>query len=268
MMKRLGLFVVTTAWIAMAATAQEDYEPWINIQEGSVVCRQGILGPPGGGGPILSYDATLHDPRGNQVADHDKWTYSYRLDGQYSHEPLTSGIYTCKARFQVNGSTIGNLEVWRFINNCGANDERGEMIAEYHEHGVNYTPDCADFATSGGTANFSWSKLNGGFSNGNPHSPYGIVTGGLTSGLEATRTNYNRGGIRLTSGYRCPHGNAAVNGAAQSYHMQGRAADMYSASYAWTEAEFNLLKAAADQTGPAESFSWTTYTDRHYHASW
>ncbi len=268
MMKRLGLFVVATAWMAMAAMAQEDYEPWINIQEGSVVCRQGILGPPGGGGPILSYDATLHDPRGSQVADHDKWTYSYRLDGQYSHEPLTSGIYTCKARFQVNGSTIGNLEVWRFINNCGANDERGEMIAEYHDHGVNYTPVCTDFATSGGSANFSWSELNGGFSNGNPHSPYGIVTGGLTSGLESTRSLYNRGGIQLTSGYRCPHGNAAVSGAAQSYHMHGRAADMYSASHAWTEAEFNLLKAAADQTGPAESFSWSTYTDRHYHAAW
>jgi hypothetical protein len=94
------------------------------------------------------------------------------------------------------------------------------------------------------------------------------VTAGLTSGLEATRTNYNRGGTQLTSGYRCPHGNAAVGGAAQSYHMHGRAADMYSASHTWTEAEFNLLKAAADQTGPVESFSWTTYTDHHYHAAW
>jgi len=60
---------------------------------------------------------------------------------------------------------------------------------------------------AGGTTNFSWDALNGNFSNGNPHRPWGIVREGLTTGLEATLTNYNCGGILLTSGYRCPHGN-------------------------------------------------------------
>jgi hypothetical protein len=51
--------------------------------------------------------------------------------------------------------------------------------------------------------------------------------------------------------------------------MHGRAVDLYSASHPWTQAEFNLLKAAADLTMPAESFSWNTYpNDRHYHVAW
>lgn len=153
---------------------------------------------------------------------------------------------------------------------CGQdeNDPRTTMIREYRAHGVSLSPQCSDFASSGGSANFSWNELNGGFSNGNPHNPWGMVQAGLTTGLEATRTSYNRGGITLTSGYRCPHGNSAVGGAAQSYHMHGRAADMYSASHAWTETEFNLLKAAADANGPSESLFWHTYADRHYHAAW
>lgn len=58
---------------------------------------------------------------------------------------------------------------------------------------------------------------------------------------------------------------AGVN---NSLHMQGRAADMYSASYAWTEEEFNLLRDAAMLTGPTESLFWHSYSDRHYHAAW
>lgn len=153
-----------------------------------------------------------------------------------------------------------------FINSCG--DDRGVIIGEYHEYGVNYVPSCGDFASSGGSTHFSWSELNGGFSNGNPHSPYGIVSGALTSGLESTRSNYDRGGINLSSGYRCPHGNSAVAGKAQSLHMQGRAADMKSSDHPWTEDEFNLLREAAELTSPEESLYWDTYSDHHYHAAW
>ena len=96
-----------------------------------------------------------------------------------------------------------------------------------------------------------------------------MIKAALTSALETTYTNYNRGAITITSGYRCPHGNNSIPGASgTSLHMHGRAADMKSASYAWTETEFNLLKAAADDTNPFESFSWAEYTDHHYHASW
>jgi hypothetical protein len=151
---------------------------------------------------------------------------------------------------------------------CG--DERGNIIAEYPSYGVSFTPTCSDFSSSGGTEHFSWSELNGGFSTGNPHNPWGIVRPSLTTGLEATRSNYNRGGIRLTSGYRCPHGNANVSGVQNSYHVHGRAADLYSSDHAWTEEEFALLKAAAIATspGPIEALDWNTYADHHFHAAW
>ena len=151
------------------------------------------------------------------------------------------------------------------------------IISEYQQFRVNLQPTCGDFATEDNDPadHFSWSELNGGFTDGNPHQPWGMVRQGLTTGLEATRTNYNRGGILLTSGFRCPHGNfsPSVGGAVNSYHMHGRAADMYSADHGgqnWTEDEFILLKAAADATAPQpiESFPWTKYPDHHYHAAW
>lgn len=151
---------------------------------------------------------------------------------------------------------------------CG--DERTTIIEEYKTHNVNWTPSCSDVRSAGGTANFTWSELNGGFSNGNPHATWGIVTATLETEIENTRTNYNRGGIRLSSGYRCPHGHASIPGAAsQSIHMRGQAVDMYSASHSWTETEFDLLKAAAVATGnTVEAFNWDTYPDRHLHVAW
>jgi Peptidase M15 len=151
---------------------------------------------------------------------------------------------------------------------CG--DERDNIIEEYRAGQVAWTPSCSDFSSSGGSDHFTWSELNGGFSAGNPHNPWGIIKEALTTGLEATRARYARGGILLSSGYRCPHDNAQVGGVQQSIHMHGRAADMYSAEHPWTEDEFNLLKAAADGTspGPVESFFWSTYSDHHYHAAW
>jgi hypothetical protein len=141
-----------------------------------------------------------------------------------------------------------------------------------------YLPNCEQWdggwKQSGGSANFMWPELNDNWTGGgNPHEPWGIVTAGLLTGLEATRTNYNRGGILLSGAFRCPHGNAAVGGVFNSMHVHGRAADMYSADHGgrnWDEAEFNLLRNAAMSTTPApvESLLWTTYADHHYHAAW
>lgn len=72
------------------------------------------------------------------------------------------------------------------------------IISEYQQYHVNLQPMCGDFATDGGTTNFSWERLNGGFTDGNPHRPWGMIRQGLLNGLEATRTIYNRGGILLT----------------------------------------------------------------------
>lgn len=149
---------------------------------------------------------------------------------------------------------------------CG--DERDVMIEEYRAGQVAWTPVCSDFASSGGTTHFSWSELNGHFQDGNPHPPWGIVRQSLMTGLEETRANYNRGGLRLTSGYRCPHGNAQVGGVQQSLHMHGRASDMFSLDHPWTEEEFNRVRQAALLAGAVEALFWNTYTDRHFHAAW
>ena len=146
------------------------------------------------------------------------------------------------------------------------------IIAEYTTFQVNLQPTCADFATDGGSTHFQWWELNDNWSNGNPHRPWSMIKQGLLNGLEQTRTNYNRGGIRLSSGYRCPHGNTAVGSDAPrtSFHMHGRAADMFSADHAWTRSEFNKLRQAAAEAVPAsvELFQWTTYDDHHLHAAW
>ncbi len=154
---------------------------------------------------------------------------------------------------------------------CPGEETKSTMLEEYHTNNVTVKPACEDFATSGGSTNFSFSELNGGFSDGNPHTGVGIIKSALTTGLEATRTSYNRGGITLSSGYRCPHGNLAVDGVAQSIHMQGKAADMYSTDHGgtgWTETEFNLLRTAAATTSPTENLNWSSYTDRHLHVAW
>jgi hypothetical protein len=145
-------------------------------------------------------------------------------------------------------------------------------VAEYTDpvYGSDgFYPTCDEFTNTGGTAHFSWSELNGHFLQGNPHSPWGLVSQALENRLEATRANYDRGGIRLTSGYRCPHGNYSIPDAViQSRHTHGRAADMFSSDHAWTEEEFELLRSAAATTGPIELTQWTTYNDRHLHAAW
>ncbi|MGH7470673.1 MAG: D-Ala-D-Ala carboxypeptidase family metallohydrolase [Longimicrobiales bacterium] len=150
-------------------------------------------------------------------------------------------------------------------------EEQETLVAEYENPTFNNTerPRCADFEDDGGSAHFTWSELNGGWAEGNPHQPWGWINSILPQRLEETRTNYNRGGITLASGYRCPHGNAGLPGAAvNSRHTHGRAADMYSSSHSWTETEFNHLRTAAEQTNTLETSFWNTYTDHHYHAAW
>ncbi len=164
---------------------------------------------------------------------------------------------------------FGNWTQSQLQPQCG--DARGTMIGEYETRGEYPLPSCADFVNSGGTANFSWGELNDQWSGGNEgsHYPWGMDMSGTASALEIVRNIYDRGGIRLTSGYRCAQGNRNVGGVAGSYHIRARAADMKSAAHPWTEAEFALLKAATDLTNPTESFSWNTYPDdHHYHAAW
>jgi hypothetical protein len=245
---------------------------------------------------LVTYSGTPFNTQQLYLDCHHQYYGPYNRNDDADWYSTNSSVASVSGAGQVTANSFGTAEIsaiwwedWHYWegapqNECsdepdsvdasaeitiGCGDERTEIIQEYATYGVNTPhPTCSEFASSGGSTNFSWSELNGGFSSGNPHSPWGIVKSGLTTGLEATRTNYNRGGITLTSGYRCPHGNYAVGGVSQSLHMRGRAADMKSAEHSWTETEFGLLKTAADATSPTESFFWNTYPDHHYHAAW
>ena len=71
----------------------------------------------------------------------------------------------------------------------------------------------------------------------------------------------------IDSGYRCPHGNASVGGAAQSRHMWGDAADMHSANHPWDQSEWLLLQAAATAAG-ATFIEPYNQDPSHVHADW
>ena len=128
---------------------------------------------------------------------------------------------------------------------CG--DERDDLAAEYDDPKW----PCIKFQSSGGTANFTWSELNGGWAGGNEsrHYPYGFVTANLKTGLQATRDAYGAP-IHLESGYRCPIGNASLPDAVPtSNHKKGAAVDMWGLGVPWTEDEYEDLKRIAFANG-------------------
>lgn len=91
--------VLLLSWLlfALASLANDgrahtqDYEPELEIYEGSVGCVVRLRGP---GGEMLWYDAWIHDPDGNIVASDSKFTYSSLLWDNFSVEPQTSGNYS------------------------------------------------------------------------------------------------------------------------------------------------------------------------------
>ena len=144
-----------------------------------------------------------------------------------------------------------------------------EMEAEYASIGVTFTQSCSDFVTTGGSANFSWSELNGHWAGGNEsdHSPWGYISGTVVSQMERMRSVYG-GPITLSSGYRCPIGNTAIGSdhPTTSEHMRGTAVDISTGqSYTvWEE-----LYRAAESLNPSWISDWGTYPkDRHLHVTW
>ena len=166
---------------------------------------------------------------------------------------------------------------------------RDQIVREYepasnggvYALGVSPAPMCGDIQNHSPTfqysPNFTWAELNGCFEQGNPYSPYGWVQSAMDGGLEATRSIFGGpiiicGASAHGSGYRAPSGNQAVSGESDSYHMQGRAADMWDASItpysSWTVAEFTILRNAAAATG-ADTTGYNQYPDdRHLHVEW
>jgi uncharacterized protein YcbK (DUF882 family) len=92
-----------------------------------------------------------------------------------------------------------------------------------------------------------------------------MVTQSLKYGLDTIYANYpNFSGIFLTSGYRCPHGNASISGAvANSFHVHGRAGDLLRPG--WSQSEFTTVQNIALAAGAVETLPYSQYADRHLH---
>ncbi len=50
-----GAMLLLLVAVLLPTSAMAQYDPYIQIDEGSVICRQGILGPTSG--PLIAYDA-------------------------------------------------------------------------------------------------------------------------------------------------------------------------------------------------------------------
>lgn len=182
------------------------------------------------------------------------------------------------------------------LGGTSCDDEQRRIANEYQNRSWvrgRAAPACTDIEKNGaGTANFSWAELNGYFGNGNPHDGYGWVQQSLKTGLEGLRAAWGRSPLRrangypatiwLSSGYRCPHGNASIRGAStSSYHMEGRAADIetrslarvplvpYSQMTATQKSELHAVYRELTRLSEATNIDWQPWDrykrDRHFH---
>lgn len=91
----------------------------------------------------------------------------------------------------------------------------------------------------------------------------------LLSMLEAIRCHF--GPVSVTSGYRSPSYNTAVGGAPNSYHLQGRAADIQIPGvtpedvYKWADNTFPISGLGLYERG---SGGWVHVDDRGTRARW
>ena len=225
------------------------------------------------GAPVFSeYTAAIGTARTDYAATFpagDVWTaqadHYVQVDNYLESCSLTvTGILSCSPRIYV-GSRVYWLAatVDREIV-CGE-QEVDEIYREYRDdrYGSNIRPECEDFSDSGDSTHFTWSQLNGGFTDGNPHKYWGMVAQRLKNALDYIASNYaNFDGILLISGYRCPHGNQNVGGVPHSYHTHGTAADLLRPG--WDESEFEIVASLAESLG-AETLEYDAYSDNHLH---
>lgn len=150
----------------------------------------------------------------------------------------------------------------------GCGDERDNIIQEYlarPDLAALFTPVCSDFDAGGGSTYLTWQQLN---QDASEHPPWGIVRARLWYNLDLTRQLYDKD-IRIISGYRCPVGNAKIQGARPlSRHQFGDAVDMSPVSPWPDQGEFAALHYAAQSTGPSYLTEWESYSDHHLHADW
>ena len=208
-------------------------------------------------------------------------------------DAATDGTTICwywVTEIRIGGILVSRTEEFLFCeeptDTGGCDDEQRTMAQEYDDYDVQHRehPSCSEIEYKGaGTANFSWEELNGYFQEGNPHTGYGWVQLELKSGIQGMRDAYG-GPLPLSSGYRCPHGNASIPSASPtSWHLEGRAVDISVKSMADVQNNWTQMTAAERQRvtviwleldelarmeGATDLQGFGEYPDRHYHAAW
>lgn len=97
------------------------------------------------------------------------------------------------------------------------------------------------------------------------HSGYGYINPALESGLAAVETSFETD-INVSSGYRCPEGNASIpNSGDNSHHIHGQAADFKTITLPWSTAVRDSIAEWAEAYGGAvEVRKYPTYL----HLAW
>ncbi len=102
-----------------------------------------------------------------------------------------------------------NPDPYDKIEECLCTDKKiCDLIAEYDELKVAYTPVCVEFMTGGATRSFSWREFMGNWRNGSEygkHNPYGIMKANIKNGIQQLRDLDGRP-IVLTSAIDVPRG--------------------------------------------------------------
>lgn len=193
------------------------------------------------------------------------------------------GSYECSVDFSVIpwgyiGSGQGSINV----NGKCSTDSKSTVMEEYYSpnlFAVSYRPSCNDFvqnAEGGGTFNWSdWMTSQSGEHDGWGLSQNGMLSQTLPSTQDYYVNELNGVDLILTSGYRCPHVNAAVGGASNSRHMYGDAADLIPNSgqlsgkgRQWGYDEWWLLTLSGLEAGASYYEPWGTgagQTTSHVH---
>lgn len=190
----------------------------------------------------------------NQSTGYQPSTVTNQIVSTVSYDrPIECGVYAAGAQAIAKGT---------FFADCG-NPIPTLIRREYKDYSVNMMPECSQIEEWPGDR-FTKSE--------DTHGTWGILRSVIFVRLAAIQEYAALGDMDITSGYRCPHRNALIPGAAaNSRHMYGDALDMYPPAQYYTpknEYYFDWIRNAAAQTSPYLLTEWETYADRHLHADW
>ena len=141
-----------------------------------------------------------------------------------------------------------------------SNEHQCDLEAEYKERGDSENWPCSKFYTVPGYLYVGPTGTHNG-----EHSGYGYINPALEVGLDAVRTQFETD-LSVTSGYRCPVGNANVpNSGSNSHHIHGQAADFKTTTLPWSTAVRDTIAEWAEMYGGAVEV--IPYTN-HIHLAW